>query len=85
MDSNTSFTAEELAYYGSSTIAYKDSTPTKAIQDPAPITQASHPRTPKHIRQPHLRQTAPKISNMPYQGVDLANEAGESSNTVSWQ
>ncbi|KAL5318168.1 hypothetical protein ACEPPN_013227 [Leptodophora sp. 'Broadleaf-Isolate-01'] len=78
-DSNTSFTPEEIAYYGSSTIAYKNSTPVKLAQ-----ASTSHPRAFQSARQSAPRPSTPRFEVMSYRGVDLTAEVGESSNTVSW-
>ncbi|PBP17104.1 ankyrin repeat-containing protein [Diplocarpon rosae] len=73
-EASSSFTAEERAYYGSSTIAYKDSTPAQVKK------QASSQLLPPPASSP----STPKKQKMSYHGLDLAAEGTESSSTVSW-
>ncbi|CZT49089.1 related to RING3 kinase [Rhynchosporium secalis] len=82
--SNTSFTPEEIAYYGSSTIAYKNSTPAQLPQASSSSSKETHPRALQQARQAAPRPSTPRHQPKSYRGVDLAAEAGEASNTVSW-
>ncbi|KAK0118295.1 hypothetical protein ONS95_012590 [Cadophora gregata] len=82
--SNTKFSPEELVYYGSSTIAYKNSTPVLHPQASSSTPKQTHPRTIQPARQSAPRPSTPRLKVMSYQGVDLIAEAGEASSTVSW-
>ncbi|KAL2061606.1 hypothetical protein VTL71DRAFT_6983 [Oculimacula yallundae] len=79
-----SFTPEERAYYGSSTIAYQNSTPAKPPQSSSSSSKETVSRTLQPARQSAPRPSTPRFEAMSYRGVDLAAEAGESSQTVSW-
>ncbi|EKD15365.1 uncharacterized protein L3040_001732 [Drepanopeziza brunnea f. sp. 'multigermtubi'] len=83
-EASSSFTPEELAYYGSSTIAYNNSMPVTINQNSSPAPEKSERRVPHRSRTQAPRQKTPHSKAMSYQGNDLVAEAGELSNTVSW-
>ncbi|CAL3969981.1 unnamed protein product [Diplocarpon coronariae] len=83
-EASSLFTAEELAYYGSSTIAYKDSAPAQLKQRASSPVQMTNPRIAQHLPPPTSRPTTPRNQKISYQGLDLTAEGTESSGTVSW-
>lgn len=83
----SSFTAEERAYYGSSTIAYKDSIPVAIKHNISPAPEKTM-RGMAHDTAPRAsREETPQLETMAmaYKGIDLVAEEDELSSNVSWQ